>query len=144
MLSLEHQTVYDIIKNLAVDNDIYKVIEADEIISRLPAGLKMSKVSLSQIIRDLKDSDYLDVKYFTPDEYCLLVRKLLEEPQKQVPQQQEVEAPRGERTLYGEREKKEPKEKVVGLGKVFFLSFLGAFLASGIVAIMAVLIIKFV
>ncbi len=143
MLSLEHQTVYDIIKSVAVDNDVYKVIEADEILSRLPAGLKMSKVSLSQIIRDLKDSDYLDVKYFTPDEYCLLVRKLIEDPIKQVVQQ-DVESPRGERTLYGEREKKEPKEKVAGLGRVFFLSFLGAFFGSGIVAMIALLIIKFV
>lgn len=143
MLSLQHQTVYDIIRSIAVDHDVYKVIEADEIISSLPQGLKISRVELSQIIRDLKDSNYLDVKYFTPDEYCLLVRKLIEDVQKNTPQQEVTKS--SQRTLYSEQSKKEPKEKKsFSLASIFFLSFLGAFLASGIVATVAVLIIKFI
>lgn len=143
MLSLQHQTVYDIIRSIAVDHDVYKVIEADEIISSLPQGLKISRVELSQIIRDLKDSNYLDVKYFTPDEYCLLVRKLIEDVQKNTPQQEVIKS--SQRTLYSEQSKKEPNEKKsFSLASIFFLSFLGAFLASGIVAMVAVLIIKFI
>lgn len=80
MLSLECQTVYDLIRQIAGEEEVYKIIEADEIIERLPSGLPLSKVQLSAIIRELKDREYILVKYFTPDEYCLSVIKRIEEP----------------------------------------------------------------
>lgn len=36
MLSLECQTVYDLIRQIAGEEEVYKIIEADEIIERLP------------------------------------------------------------------------------------------------------------
>ena len=84
MLSLECQTVYDLIRQIAGEEEVYKIIEADEIIERLPSGLPLSKVQLSAIIRELKDREYILVKYFTPDEYCLSVIKRIEEPPKAV------------------------------------------------------------
>ena len=83
MLNLECQTVYDIIRRIAEVDDVYKVVEADEIIAKLPQGLSLSKIQLSAIIRELKDRDYISVKYFTPDEYCLLVIKRIDERAKQ-------------------------------------------------------------
>lgn len=146
MLDLEHQTTYDVIRAVSGDDDVYKVVEADEIIERLPAGLSVSKVQLSSIIRDLKDMGYLDVKYFTPDEYCLLVVKRIDERVKQPTSvAQEDEQKPAERTLYGEQKKKEQKQqKPVGAVRVFFASFFGTLIASGIVAVVTVLIIKFV
>ena len=54
MLNLECQTVYDIIRRIAEVDDVYKVVEADEIIAKLPQGLSLSKIQLSAIIRELK------------------------------------------------------------------------------------------
>ncbi len=152
MLSVEHQTVYDIIRAIAVDLDVYKVLEADEILERLPIGIRVSKIQLSSIIRDLKELDYIMVKYFTPDEYCLLVRKLIDDtlkPQAQVVneaqhQQDRVLYSEQKRELKREQKRVDKEVKTVGLGRVFFMSFLGAFLASGIVATIAAIIIKFV
>ena len=60
---------------LCILNDIsdgsYKIIDADEIISKLSDSDRCTKVELSGIIRTLSDNDYIKVKYSTVDEYCL-------------------------------------------------------------------------
>lgn len=61
MLSLECQTVYDLIRQIAGEEEVYKIIEADEIIERLPSGLPLSKVQLSAIIRELKDLSLIHI-----------------------------------------------------------------------------------
>ena len=144
MLGLECQTVYDIIRNIAGEAEVYKIIEADEILERIPQGLTLSKVQLSSVIRELKDREYILVKYFTPDEYCLSVVKRIEEVQKPVVQapQAEEEKPQ-ERTLYQKKTVKEKAEKTVGKGVLFFTSFLGSLVGSAIVAIVTVLLAKF-
>lgn len=143
MLSLECKTVYDLIRQLAGEEEVYKIIEADEIIERLPAGLPLSKVQLSAIIRELKDREYILVKYFTPDEYCLSVLKRIEEVPKPVaqPVEEEEEQPK-ERTLYQEKTIKNKPEKT-GKGLLFAMSLLGSLIGSAIVAIVTVLVIKF-
>lgn len=60
---------------LTILNDIsdgaYKIIDTDDIISRLSDTDKCTKVELSGIIRTLADNEYIKVKYSTVDEYCL-------------------------------------------------------------------------
>ena len=142
MLSLECQTVYDLIRQIAGEEEVYKIIEADEIIERLPSGLPLSKVQLSAIIRELKDREYILVKYFTPDEYCLSVVKRIEETPKAVAPQSEEEKP-AERSLYQNKPTKVKTEKVASKGALFVMSLLGSLIGSAIVAIVTVLAIKF-
>lgn len=109
MLNLECQTVYDVIRSIAGENDVYKIVEADEIIDRMPKEIALTKVQLSAIIRELKDREYITVKYFTPDEYCLLVIKRIDERAKL--QQAEVVAP--EQPAEEQKEKKGKKKAVM-------------------------------
>lgn len=144
MLNLECQTVYDIIRRIAEVDDVYKVVEADEIIARLPQGLSLSKIQLSAIIRELKDREYISVKYFTPDEYCLLVVKRIDERAKQqgqLAQEQEEDKPK-ERALYGEKKEKRPAANV-SKGALFWAALCGSFVGSAIIAVITVLVIKF-
>ena len=75
MLNPDSKLVYDVLRSLVGDDDVYKIIEADEVLEKLPADKQFTKVQLSAIVRDLKDREYIGVKYFTPDEYCLLTYK---------------------------------------------------------------------
>ncbi len=142
MLNQDSQLVYEVLRSLTGDDDVYKIIEAEEVLERLPKNKQFSKVQLSSIVRDLKDRDYINVKYFTPDEYCLLTLKRFDNveavPQKQV---QKEKPGKQERVLY-----EQPTEKVVKPVKkrmVFFMAFLGGLLGSAIVAAVAILIVKF-
>lgn len=144
MLNLECQTVYDIIRQIAEVDNVYKVVEADEIIARVPQGLTLSKIQLSAIIRELKDREYISVKYFTPDEYCLLVVKRIDERAKQQGVsvvENEEEKPK-ERELYGEKKEKSVV-KGVSRGALFAAALFGSLIGSAIVAVVAILIIKF-
>ncbi|MCQ2603009.1 MAG: hypothetical protein MJ193_03665 [Clostridia bacterium] len=80
MLEGQSKVIYDVLKKLTGEDDVFKIIEAEEIIEKLP--VEMSKVQLASIIRDLKDRNYISVKYFTPDEYCLLTLNYIEENEK--------------------------------------------------------------
>lgn len=144
MLNLECQTVYDIIRSIAEVDDVYKVVEADEIIARLPKELPLSKIQLSAIIRELKDREYVSVKYFTPDEYCLLVIKRIDERAKQQGQlvsDTPEEKPK-ERSLYNPKKKKDGV-KSASSSALFAAAFFGSFVGSAIIAIIAILIVKF-
>lgn len=144
MLSLECQTVYDLIRQIAGEEEVYKIIEADEILERIPKAIPLSKIQLSAIIRELKDREYILVKYFTPDEYCLSVVKRLEEAPKPAAQAPAVEEEKPqERTLYQNKQIKAKSEKTVGKGVLFLMSLLGSLVGSAIVAVVTVLLIKF-
>ena len=146
MLNLECQTVYDIIRSIAGTDDVYKIVEADEIIDRMPKEIPLSKVQLSAVIRELKEREYITVKYFTPDEYCLLVTKRIDERTKL--QQQADNAQNAKQALSAQESKKKSGEakavKTVGKGMVFFMSLLGSILGSGVVATITALVIRFV
>ncbi len=131
MLDGQSKVIYDVLKKLTGADDVFKIVEADEIIEKLPS--EISKLQLASIIRDLKDRNYISVKYFTPDEYCLLTLNYIEENEKAeivveetAPVQQSVIAP-----------------QKIKSGKVFWFSFLGALLGSTIVSALAIVIIKF-
>lgn len=155
MLSAENQAVYDALFALAGDSEGYKIIDADEVVEKLPSDMSFTKVQLSQIIRDLKDREYVDIKYFTPDQYCLRVFKIIHEEPPQIiasaPSEESAEqnsaetqlAPKSkkERKLYGE--KKSNEVSGIRRGTVFFMSFLGAIFGSGVVAAITAVLLKF-
>ncbi len=146
MLGIEAKTVYDILSEIAGDTEVYKIIDAEEVLEKLPDGFSLTKIQLSQMIRELKDLEYVDVKYFTPDEYCLqIVRRVEVAPAQTGVAVQAKPSEKQERVLYGEKKDKEEKQQVsVKRGAVFFMAFLGAFLGSAIVATVTALIIRFV
>ncbi len=147
MLSIESQAIYDILCDITELSEVYKIVDADEINEKLPVGITLTKVQLSQIIRDLKDREYVDIKYFTPDEYCLRVIKRVDPVEKQTSAEEEsaestaveTEDP-GERQLYG------PKRGggAAKPGLVLFMSFLGGVIGSGFVAAITAILLKFV
>lgn len=149
MLNPDSKLIYDILRSITQGDDVYKIIEADEIFALLPEDKTFTKVQLSSIIRELKDRDYISVKYFTPDEYCLLtlsrfddasaqpvVTAELVEPEAEEPQE------KTERIRY-EKAKEKPA-KTVKSGLVFLMSFIGSLLGSAVVAAVAIVIAKFV
>ena len=95
---------------------------------------------------ELKEREYITVKYFTPDEYCLLVTKRIDERTKL--QQQADDAQNAKQALSSQESKKKSGEakavKTVGKGMVFFMSLLGSILGSGVVATITALVIRFV
>lgn len=141
MLTLECQTVYDIISSIAGEEEVYKIIEAEEITSRLPSGVKLDKIRLAAIIRELKDRGYILVKYFTPDEYCLALVKRLENPKPQVTQEVENEVESTAVAVVKPATKTRTGASKVG---AFFAALFGSILGSGIVAVVTILIYKFV
>ena len=147
MLNIESRAIYDILCDITELSEVYKIVDADEINDRLPENVSLTKVQLSQIIRDLKDREYVDIKYFTPDEYCLRVIKRIDPVES--PSSEDGEQPEevvvslentGERQLYG-------PQKNTGNAKpglVLFMSFLGGVLGSGFVAAITAILLKFV
>jgi len=145
MLSPESKQIYDILRSLTGDDDVYKIIEADEVLEKLPQDIQFTKVQLSATIKDLKERDYINVKYFTPDEYCLLTLKRIEEaPVQPVFEAEAVTAveedSKKERILYGTNEPKAVKS--VNPGLIFLMAFLGALIGSGIVAVIVAILAK--
>lgn len=147
MLNPESKQVLDILRQITGEEDIYKIVEADEIFEKLPQGQDLSKIQLSAIIKDLRDRDYLKVKYFTPDEYCLLTMKRAEEIQQIV---EEVAAVANkdilpqERIPYDKGKGKDKKNATVKIGAVFMMAFFGSMLGSAIVTAIALIIQKFI
>ena len=132
--------------DIAGTDDVFKVVEADEILEKLPAGTTLDKQALSVIIRDLKGMGYLEVKYFTPDEYCLLVSRRAQEllvPETEQTRKEEgasspatVSAPAAKSAP---RREKAPKHAFFG---VLLAAFLGGIVGGAVVTIIAVLVQK--
>lgn len=123
--------------------DVYKVVEADEILERLHEGDRPDKQTLGTAIRDLRGLGCIEVKYFTPDEYCLLVtRRAAElfrpEPREEDPLPEKEAAPAPSKS---EREEKTPPPRL--LQKVLLAAFFGGMLGGAIVAAIAILLQKF-
>ena len=131
----EAKVVLEALRKLTGTNDIYKVIEADEIIAELP--YQMTKLQLSAAIRDLRDREFIKVKYFTPDEYCLLTVKTKEEAP--VVDGGEVYEATAVTTV-----QKTEKVKPASSKKAFWMSFLGAFLGGGAVMSIAIILLELV
>ena len=147
MLGNESQAIYDILCDITEISEVYKIVDADEITERLPANFNLTKVQLSQIIRDLKDRDYVDIKYFTPDEYCLRVIKRIE-PEEPIQTSEEAVGESAEEavqsTAKNDKQLEVPGGRSAKPGLVLFMSFLGGVLGSGFVAAITAILLKFV
>lgn len=146
MQNIESQAVYDILCAITEISEVYKIVDADEITERLPVNFSLTKVQLSQIIRDLKDRDYVDIKYFTPDEYCLRVIKRIEPEMQSSP---DNVAGGGVETAAAQSSARDRQTTVsdgrsARPGLVLFMSFLGGVLGSGFVAAITAILLKFV
>ncbi len=130
----EAKVVLEALRTLTGTDDIYKVIEAEEILAILPK--QMTKLQLSSIIKDLRDREYIKVKYFKPEEYCLLTVKVVDEVLEHT---EEV----AEATLVTAPAKTD-KAINVSSRKAFWMGFLGAFLGGGTVMSIAVVLLKYV
>jgi hypothetical protein len=95
MLDRQSTAVLNIINSIS--NGAYKIIDADEIISRLSETEKATKLELAGIIRSLTDHELVKVKYSTVEEYCLAAlpkARLVEERIKVgAPEEEQEEAP---------------------------------------------------
>ena len=145
MLGNESQVIYDILCEITEISEVYKIVDADEITAMLPENFNLTKVQLSQLIRDLKDRDYVDIKYFTPDEYCLRVIKRIEPEEPVAPDSESVgEDVQSAAALNEQREDRVVVPRGAKPGLVLFMSFLGGVLGSGFVAAITAILLKFV
>ena len=96
----------------------------------------MTKLQLSSIIKDLRDREYIKVKYFKPEEYCLLTIKTVDEPLEHTEEVTEA-------TIVSAPVKVE-KTSAVSSKKAFWMGFLGAFLGGGTVMSIAIVLLKYV
>ncbi len=141
MLDAEKKEVMRVLRELTGQDDVYKVIEAEEILEKISPDTPLNKQQLSAIIRDLRDREYLQVKYFTPDEYCLLTMKHTEELAQLV---EDVTVAAKEHVQEAEQAAQVPVTKVkVNKISVMIFAFLGGLLGGGIVTAIAVIVQKF-
>lgn len=63
----------DAVLRLLIDSvgENYKVVNKNQLLSELPARLRMDISELSRILTFLKENDYVDVKYQDKEEICL-------------------------------------------------------------------------
>ena len=137
MVDGEAKLVLDALRKLTGTDGIYKVIEAEEILELLP--VELTKLQLSSAIRDLRDGEYIKVKYFTPDEYCLLTVRIIEDTVEHV-DGGEVTVSTVTATPVAATEQVKP----VSPKKAIAAAFFGAFLGGGIVMAIAIVLLKFV
>lgn len=142
MLDAEKKEVMRVLRELTGQDDVYKVIEAEEILEKISPDTPLNKQQLSAIIRDLRDREYLQVKYFTPDEYCLLTMKHTEELAQLV---EDVTVAAKEHVQEAtEQAAQVPVTKVkVNKISVMIFAFLGGLLGGGIVTAIFVIVQKF-
>ncbi|MBO5777829.1 MAG: hypothetical protein J6R34_05220 [Clostridia bacterium] len=134
----EMKIVLEALRKLTGTNDIYMVIEAEEIIAELP--YQMTKLQLSATIRDLRDRGLIKVKYSSPDEYCLLTVKSKGTSVVQDRKDTAVEvAPVASVAPVAAQ-----KVKPISSRKMFWMSFLGAFLGGGLIMSIAIILLELV
>ena len=161
MLDNEKKIVCKALMELCGTDGMFKVVEAEEIMERMPE-VYMTKVQLSSIIRDLKERSFIKVKYFTPDEYCIQVLPIIEKEfeapkqelppilameQGEVPQVEEVDTKSNvvsEATLVNPTKTESPVASKGLVKKIFLAALLGSFLGGAVIAAIAIVIQKFV
>ena len=161
MLDNEKKIVCKALMELCGSDGMFKVVEAEEIMERMPE-VYMTKVQLSSIIRDLKERSFIKVKYFTPDEYCIQVLPIIEKEfeapkqdlppilameQGEVPQVEEVDTKANvvsEATLVNPTKTESPVASKGLVKKIFLAALLGSFLGGAVIAAIAIVIQKFV
>lgn len=101
----------------------YKVIEAEELIAKLPSKLATEADGLKQTLKYLKEREYIDIKYSDNDVYCLFP------------------LPKGR--LYFENENAKTAEAHTHFRQFLFTAFLGAMAGAIIGSIITALVVRF-
>lgn len=144
MLDKEYGFVAAALRDLTGTDGVYKVIEADEIIEKLPGDARPDKQRLSTIIRDLRDMNYIEVKYLTPDEYCLQTSRRIEElfvPAEEPKAVATTATPAATATQSVETVRKKEHTKIGA--KLFAIAFAGSMVGGMIIAALAIILQKF-
>lgn len=161
MLDTEKKVVCRALIELCKTDGIFRVVEAEEIMNMMP-DVYLTKAQLSSIIRDLKERNYIRVKYFTPDEYCIQVLPIVEkEFEEEKPAILPIEALEQGQTdvVAGEHIDPEIESEATIVSttkqasgetvsskitlKVFLAALFGSMLGGGIIAAVAILLQKF-
>lgn len=141
MLEEKQTRVLDAIWEFCKEPDVFKILDADDILSALPAGTKMTKDELSSAIKELKDRELVKVKYFTVNEYCLSAS-----PRAFFVQEKRQDEVKIEEALKSEpiiTNAKSVKKRVKSLSS-FWGAFFGALLGGAIIMIIFAVLQKFV
>jgi hypothetical protein len=135
--------VLSVIQEYCEEPDVFKILDADDILSKLPETLELTKEDLSQVIKDLKDRELIKVKYFTLNEYCLScsVRAKIEREKREEEIKVEEALATVTPILSGI---KGGKKKVAIKSRGFWGAFLGAFLGGVVVFALYVILDLFV
>lgn len=72
MLNKTNATTLKVL-NLICEDDTYKVIDYDNLISKFPNKAKCKKQQLEQSLEFLRAGQFIDIKYSENDTYCLSV-----------------------------------------------------------------------
>ena len=161
MLDTEKKVVCRALIELCKTDGVFRVVEAEEIMNMMP-DVYLTKAQLSSIIRDLKERNYIRVKYFTPDEYCIQVLPIVEkEFEEEKPAILPIEALEQGQTDVVAGEHIDPvvesEATIVSTTKqtntenvpskfplkVFLAALFGSMLGGGIIAAVAILLQKF-
>ena len=163
MLDTEKKLVCRALIELCKTDGVFRVVEAEEITNMMP-DVYLTKAQLSSIIRDLKERNYIRVKYFTPDEYCIQVLPIVEkEFEEEKPAILPIEALEQGQTNVVAGEHRDPEieseatvvsttkpvktEATVSnktITKVFLAALFGSMLGGGIIAAIAIILQKFI
>ena len=163
MLDTEKKLVCRALVELCKTDGVFRVVEAEEITNMMP-DVYLTKAQLSSIIRDLKERNYIRVKYFTPDEYCIQVLPIVEkEFEEEKPAILPIEALEQGQTDVVAGEHKDPdiesEATIVSTTKpvktevsvpskftlkIFLAALFGSMLGGGIIAAIAIVLQKFI
>lgn len=119
MLDKRTESVLSGINTLCAEGT-YKILETEEILAVLPRKFKIDADGLKQMVKYLKDRDYIDVKYSDEQQYCLCT------------------LPKGR--LYFESVGKEKREGGKRSKRLFWAAFLGGIGGSVIGGVIGALI----
>lgn len=144
-MNAEARAVFEALRRIAGDDGVYKVIEAEEVLERLPAEMSSAgKQQLGTVIRQLRDDGFVKVKYFTPDEYCLLTVKKLEDEAEEAPADAAAPASKSRVVATRTRSAEDRRQpKAPGRVSVFLMAFFGSALGGMIVTAIAIILQKF-
>lgn len=155
-MNAENRTVLAILRDITGDDDVFKVVEADEILALLPEDAPaMNKQQLGVAIRELRDAEYVKVKYFTPDEYCLKteskelppeVPAVVSEPATPVVAEEEkavVAAGAAPATRAANKKEKTKEARPAGRLSALLFGMIGAMIGGGVVTAIAIILQKF-
>ena len=80
MLSDFELNIYKALDELVGSEKKFKILETEDILNTTKKFDTTADIAkIPDVIKDFKDKDLIDLKYFTPEEFCLMIKKDLNE-----------------------------------------------------------------